>query len=101
NAIGQKFFQISFGGIKDPNILTGFSMTYIGSRPGEFVNKLRSAQVLNPVILLDEIDKIPNSADGQSISAVLLHVLDKTQNDHFQDMYLSEIPVNLSHVFFI
>lgn len=101
NAFGQTFSQISFGGIKDPNILTGFSMTYIGSRPGEFVNKLRKAKVLNTVILLDEIDKIPDSVEGHSISSVLLHALDKTQNEHFQDMYMPEIPINLSHVFFI
>ena len=100
-AFNQTFSQISFGGIKDPQILTGFSMTYIGSRPGEFVNKLRRAKVLNTVILLDEIDKIPDTVEGHSISSVLLHALDKTQNDHFQDMYMPEIPVNLSHVFFI
>lgn len=97
----QLFSQISFGTIKDSNILTGFSLTYIGSRPGEFVNILRRSKVLNTVVLLDEIDKIPNSIEGQSISSVLLHVLDKTQNDHFQDMYMPEIPIDLSNIFFI
>lgn len=100
-SLNQSFSQISFGGIKDPHVLTGFPLTYIGSRPGEFVNILRRTKKLDTLILLDEIDKIPNSVEGHSISSVLLNVLDKTQNDHFQDMYIPEIPINLSFIFFI
>ena len=101
DAFKQPFFQISMGSIRDSNILTGHSMTYIGSRPGLFVNILKQSRVLDPVILLDEIDKIPHSSEGQSVNSVLLHVLDKTQNSNFQDMYMPEIPIDLSHVFFI
>jgi ATP-dependent Lon protease len=100
-AFNQPFSQISFGGIKDPHILTGHSMTYVGARPGLFTNILYKAQTLNSVVLLDEIDKIPDSVEGHSINSVLLHVLDKTQNNKFHDMYMPEIPINLSHIFFI
>ena len=95
------FNQISFGGIKDPHILTGHSMTYVGAQAGLFTNILINAKQLDSVVLLDEIDKIPNSIEGHSISSVLLHVLDKTQNNKFCDMYLPEVPINLSHIFFI
>jgi ATP-dependent Lon protease len=95
------FNQISFGGIKDASVLTGHSFTYIGARPGLFVTIMRHAKYLNNVILLDEIDKINNSQEGSSISSVLLHVLDKTQNTKFSDMYMPEVPINLSNVFFI
>ena len=99
-AIEQPFSQISFGSIKDPCILTGFPMTYIGSKPGEFFNILKKNKVLNSVVLLDEIDKI-SGRDGHSISSVLLHILDKTQNHMFKDSYASEISLDLSHIFFI
>jgi len=95
------FGQISFGGIKDAATLTGHSLTYIGARPGLFVNILRQAKYLNSVVLLDEIDKINQTQEGSSISSVLLHILDKTQNFRFTDMYMPEIPINLSNIFFI
>lgn len=101
DALNCPFNQISFGGIKDPHILTGHSMTYVGAQAGLFTNILISAKQLDSVVLLDEIDKIPNSIEGHSISSVLLHVLDKTQNNKFCDMYLPEVPINLSHIFFI
>ena len=93
--------QISFGSIKDASVLTGHSATYIGSRPGLFVNILKKTKVLNPVILLDEIDKINHSQEGLSINSVLLHILDNTQNKRFQDMYMPEIHLDLSNIFFI
>lgn len=101
SAFNQEFEYLPFGNIKDPHILTGFPITYIGSRPGEFVNMLRNAKSLDPVMFLDEIDKITNSVEGASISDVLLHAVDKIQNDRFKDAYFHEIPINLSHVFFI
>ena len=101
SAFDLPFGQISFGGIKDPATLTGHSLAYIGSRPGIFVNILKQAGCLNCVTLLDEIDKIQQSFEGYSISSILLHVLDKTQNEYFQDMYMPEIPINLSHEFFL
>ena len=93
--------QISFGSIKDASVLTGHSSTYIGARPGIFVNILKKSKVLNPVILLDEIDKINHSQEGLSINSVLLHVLDNSQNKRFQDMYMPEIHLDLSNIFFI
>lgn len=101
NALNQPFSQISFGSIKDPHSLTGFPSTYVGSQPGQFVNILKNTKKLNSVILLDEVDKIPESTEGYSISSVLLHVLDKTQNNNFRDMYMPEIPIDLSNIFFI
>lgn len=101
SAFDLPFGQISFGGIKDPATLTGHSLAYIGSRAGLFSNILRQTKFLNSVVLLDEIDKIPQTFEGYSISSILLHVLDKTQNETFQDMYMPEIPINLSHIFFV
>jgi ATP-dependent Lon protease len=101
SAMNLPFDQISFGGIKDATTLTGHSSTYIGARPGLFVTMLKKAKVLNPVTLLDEIDKIPDSPEGKSINSVLLHILDKTQNSRFQDMYMPEVPADMSNIFFI
>lgn len=95
------FDQISFGSIKDPEILTGHSYTYVGSGPGLFVKSLIKSKQLNSVILLDEIDKISLNTEGRSVSSVLLHVLDKTQNNIFKDMYIPEININLSKILFI
>ena len=93
--------QISFGSIKDASVLTGHSSTYIGARPGIFVNILKKSKLLNPVVLLDEVDKISNSSEGMSVNSVLLHVLDNSQNKRFQDMYMPEIHLDLSNIFFI
>ena len=93
--------QISFGSIKDASVLTGHSSTYIGARPGIFVNILKKSKVMNPIVLLDEIDKISHSPEGMSINSVLLHVLDNSQNKRFQDMYMPEVHLDLSNMFFI
>jgi len=95
------FEQISMGSIKDATTLIGHSYTYIGAHAGLFVNLLRKMKVLNGIIFMDEIDKIPNTPDGQSTYAVLIHVLDKIQNNRFQDSYIPEIPINLSNIMFI
>lgn len=101
-AMGLPFDQISLGSIKDASVLTGHSSTYIGSAPGMFTIILKKAKTLSCVILLDEADKISRlTSEGQSISSVLLHVLDKTQNNKFKDMYMPEINIDLSNVFFI
>ncbi len=99
--IGLPYEHITFGNLKDANVLTGHSLTYVGSKAGVFVNILRKCKCKNPVILLDEVDKIKYSSDGMSINSVLLHVLDYSQNNKFQDMYLPEIHIDLSNVFFI
>ena len=95
------FDQISFGSIKDSSVLTGHSSTYIGAMPSLFTKILLKSKQLNMVILLDEIDKIPDSVEGKSISSVLLHILDKTQNYRFRDMYMPEINLDLSKILFI
>jgi ATP-dependent Lon protease len=95
------FNQISLGGIKDASSLTGQSTVYIGSKPGMFVNILKRVKILNSVVLLDEIDKIENTVEGSSINSVLLHVLDNTQNNRFQDMYMPEVTIDLSNILFV
>lgn len=100
-AMELPFDHISFGSIKDPTILTGHSSTYIGATTGIFTKILLKSKRLDTVVLLDEIDKISQSAEGVSISSVLYHVLDKTQNSTFKDMYMPEIPIDLSRMIFI
>jgi len=100
-SIDLPYDQISFGSIKDASVLTGHSSTYVGARPGIFVNILRKSKVMNPVVLLDEIDKISHSPEGMSINSVLLHILDHSQNKRFQDMYMPEVHLDLSNIFFI
>lgn len=101
DALEMPFDQISFGSVKDSAILTGHSSTYIGSIPGLFTKILLKSKRLDTVVLLDEIDKIPNTFEGRSISSVLLHVLDRTQNHRFKDMYMPEIMLDLSKMIFL
>lgn len=101
NALEMPFDQISFGSLKDSTILTGHSSTYIGSIPGMFTKILLKSKRLDTVVLLDEIDKIPDTPEGKSISSVLLHVLDRSQNHRFKDMYMPEISLDLSKMIFL
>jgi ATP-dependent Lon protease len=98
-ALNLPFDHVSMDSVRDPNVLIGHSSTYIGSGTGVFVRILRKAKVLNPVILIDEVDKI--SDDGKFIHAILINILDKTRNKEFKDMYMPEIPIDMSNVFFI
>jgi len=100
-ALNMPFDQISFGSVKDSSILTGHSQTYISSTPGLFTKILLKSKRLDTVVLLDEIDKIPDTVEGRSISSVLLHVLDRTQNHRFRDMYISEYELDLSKIIFL
>jgi ATP-dependent Lon protease len=100
-SLDMPFDQISFGSIKDSSVLTGHSSTYIGAVPGLFASILLKSKRLDMVVLLDEIDKIPDTPEGKSISAVLLHVLDRTQNSRFRDMYMPEVPLDLSKIIFM
>lgn len=100
-SLEMPFDQISFGSIKDSAILTGHSATYIGAIPGMFTKILLKSKRLDTVVLLDEIDKIPNTPEGKSISSVLLHVLDRTQNHRFKDMYMPEVTLDLSKMVFL
>lgn len=100
-ALGRPFAFISLGGATDASFLEGHDFTYEGSQPGRIVEILQQAKCMNPVIYFDELDKVSETAKGDEIINILMHLTDSTQNSHFNDKYFGGINFDLSKAIII
>ena len=98
---GRPFSMIQLGGDSNGSSLVGHNYTYVGSTWGSIIQILMDKKCMNPIIFIDEVDKISKTENGKEISGILTHILDATQNMHFQDKYFSGIDIDLSKVLFI
>lgn len=98
---GLPFQSIAAGGCKDSSFWDGHSITYEGSVPGRVVKAIRQAKTMNPLIYIDELDKLSDHEHSKDVSGILLHILDETQNSEFYDKYFGEVPLDLSQVLWV
>jgi ATP-dependent Lon protease len=101
NLLSCSWEHISMGGINDSSFLAGHSYTYEGAKPGQLTNALIKMKCKDGIIFFDEIDKIADTSNGKEVSNQLLHITDFTQNNHFCDKYIPELPIDLSKIWFI
>ena len=97
----RPFTFLALGGAQDSSFLTGFDYTYEGARPGRIADAIKTAGCMNPVIFFDELDKLSDTARGREIQQTLVHLLDGSQNSHFQDRYFDGIDLDLSRAVFV
>ena len=101
NNVGRPFSLIQCGGGSNASTLAGHGFTYVGSQWGRIVDILIETKCMNPIILIDEVDKLSQSENGKEITGILTHLVDDTQNDSFQDKFFSGIDIDLSKALFI
>jgi hypothetical protein len=101
NGAERPFAFIAMGGSTNSSTLDGHNYTYVGSTWGRIVDILMDTKIMNPIIFIDELDKVSKTENGKEIIGILTHLIDQTQNDTFQDKYFNGIPLNLSKALFI
>jgi ATP-dependent Lon protease len=101
NGVSRPYAFIALGGDANGSSLTGHSYTYVGAQHSQIIQILMDKKCMNPIIVLDEVDKISKTENGKEITGILTHLLDPTQNNAFQDKYFSGIDIDLSKVLFI